>query len=450
MALVLAGTGLFLYLRLKHELDDSIDAGLRSRADEVSARATQPDSGLRQRGGRSLEEGEESFTQRLDRRGRVVDASTGGAGRPLLTSQELGRAAVRTILIKNHSLGAHRDDEARLLATPVGSRGQRLIVVVGASLEDRDDALRNLSGLLFVGGPVALLLASLAGYGLASASLGPVESMRRRAAAISAAAPGRRLPVPRADDEIGRLGHTLNQMLARLEEALANERRFVSDASHELRTPLAVLKAELELALRRGRSREELERALRSAAEETDRLVRLAEDLLVIARSDQGRLPVRPARIHARQVLADVSDRFTARSHELERPVVVDAPEGLELFADPMRLRQALANMVDNALRYGQGPVRLYARESNGHVELHVSDQGPGFPPGFIRSAFDRFSRGDEGRARGGTGLGLAIVDAIARAHEGRGRAANDPRGGADVWLELPDHDLDPGADARV
>ena len=171
-----------------------------------------------------------------------------------------------------------------------------------------------------------------------------------------------RLPVPPADDEIGRLGHTLNAMLARLEEAFQRERTFVSDASHELRTPLAVLKTELELAIGRGRSREELEAALRSAVEETDRLVQLAEDLLVIARFDQGKLPVRLAAVEVDDVLADVRERFAIRSRETDRELVADAPDGLRLTADPERLRQALGNMVDNAFRHGRGTVRLSAR----------------------------------------------------------------------------------------
>jgi signal transduction histidine kinase len=262
--------------------------------------------------------------------------------------------------------------------------------------------------------------------------------MRRRAEAISATQRDQRLPVPPANDEIGRLGHTLNEMLARLEEAFNRERTFVSDASHELRTPLTVLKGEIEFALRRGRSPAELEAALRSVGEETDRLAQLAEDLLVIASSDQGRLPVRLSPIEVSEVFTDVINRFAIRSREMNRTVVMDAPEGLRVTADPLRLRQALGNMVDNALRYGDGTVRLSAEESNGNVELHVSDEGPGFAPDFLAAAFERFSRAPHNRVPGGTGLGLAIAEAIAAAHGGKAHAGNRPGGGADVWLSLP------------
>jgi signal transduction histidine kinase len=437
MAVVLGATGLFVYLRLGHELDDSAEEALRSRADEVAALSREPGSGLRQPRARRLSEQEDSFAQLLDTAGRVVDTSSRARPEPVLTAEEIARARTGTIIV-TQSVPGVEGGTARLLATPIRARGRDRIVVVGATEADRNEALHNLRRLLLIGGPVALLLASLAGYGVATAALRPVERMRRRAADISTAEPGMRLPVPPTDDEIGRLGTTLNQMLARLEAAFERERTFVSDASHELRTPLAVLKTELELALGRGRSAEQLEAAVGSAVEETDRLVQLAEDLLVIARFDQGRLPVRLAPVDVDHVLTDVRARFAIRSRETNRQLVADAPDGLRLTADPERLRQALANLVDNAFRHGKGTVRMSARASNGSVELHVSDEGPGFPPDFLDAAFERFTRADEGRGRGGTGLGLAIVEAIARAHRGHASASNRPEGGADVWLELP------------
>jgi signal transduction histidine kinase len=350
----------------------------------------------------------------------------------LLDRDEVARALRGTILF-DRGPPAGAEDPVRVLATPVRSQGRPAVAVVATTIDDRNDALRNLAGALLIGGPIALLLASLAGYGAAAAALRPVERMRRRAAEIQAAERGTRLPVGPADDEIGRLGETLNLMLARLEAAFARERTFVADASHELRTPLAILKAELELALREGRSVEELEAALRSAAEETDRLAALAEDLLVIARVEQGRLPIRSAPLDARDVVDAVEQRFAART-----ALAVSAPEGLGLFADPMRLQQALGNLVDNALRHGGARVELSAEPAGARVELHVRDDGPGFPAQFVDDAFERFTRGDPARGRGGAGLGLAIVAAIADAHGGAAGARNRPGGGADVWISVP------------
>jgi signal transduction histidine kinase len=262
--------------------------------------------------------------------------------------------------------------------------------------------------------------------------------MRRQAATISRAEGGRRLDVPPSGDELARLGETLNEMLDRLEAAFARERAFVADASHELRTPLGILKAELDLALRRERSPHELQATIASAAEETDRLSALAEDLLVIARLDQGRLPIRSTDVDVSALLAAVAMRFEVRAREAGRVVRPEGSAGLHVWGDAARLEQALANLVDNALRHGAGEITLSAVERGDTIELHVTDEGAGFAPDFIEHAFERFARADGARARGGTGLGLAIAAAIAASHGGRARAASSEDGGADVWLELP------------
>jgi signal transduction histidine kinase len=167
-------------------------------------------------------------------------------------------------------------------------------------------------------------------------------------------------------------------------------------------------------------------------------LSQLAEDLLLIARSDQGRLPIRRTRVPAADVLEAVAERFGRRAGDHGQAVLVE-PGDLELDADPVRVEQALGNLVDNALAHDAGSVGLSARPgANGLVELHVTDDGPGFPEEFVAHAFDRFTRADEARGRGGTGLGLAIVELIAQAHGGSAGAANRPEGGADVWLAVP------------
>jgi signal transduction histidine kinase len=320
MAILLAATGAFLYLRLSSELSNQITQSLRSRADDVAALVRTSDEGLSEGGRPQLTDAGESVAQVVDAGGRVLDATPSLEQQALLKADELRRARSGPVLVDRDSVPGIADDEpVRLLATPVAAQGQQLVVIVGASLDDRASALEGLRTQLLVGGPVALLLASIAGYFLAAAALRPVESMRRRAAAISATTAGQRLPLPPADDEIRRLGETLNELLARLEATLARERRFFADASHELRTPLALMKTELELALRRTRSPEELRAALESAAEETDRLSQLAEDLLVIARSDQGRLPLRTARLGAGGLLGGVADRYAQRARDSGR-----------------------------------------------------------------------------------------------------------------------------------
>ncbi len=244
--------------------------------------------------------------------------------------------------------------------------------------------------------------------------------------------------MPEAQDELRRLGETLNAMLDRLEAALERERAFVDDASHELRTPLALHKSELELALRYGTSAEELRAAIASAIEEADRLWQLAENLLVIARSDKGVLSIEREPLEVSQLFATVVERLGDRAREADRsPGRSRMPTGSRSRPTDLRAEQALTNLVENALRHGEGPVRLWARAREGWSSSTSSDAGPGFPPDFLPHAFERFRRADHARAEGGVGLGLAIVDAIARAHSGRAGARNSADGGADVWIEL-------------
>jgi two-component system OmpR family sensor kinase len=435
MALVLAATGAVLYLRLGSSLDEAVDAGLEDRAAELVPRVRRDATEL---GESALADPDERLVQVLDGHGRIVDATPGMRQRPLLQADELARAESGDLKRLEREGLSRFAGEARILVTSVDGPDGPRILLVGASLEDRDETVRAFLIELLLVGPAALLLVSLLGYGLATAALRPVDSMRLEADAISASEPGRRLPLPSSHDEVRRLGETLNDMLDRLESALERERGFVADASHELRTPLTLLKTELELALRRPRTQAELEHALRSAADETDRLARLAEDLLVLARSDRGRLPLRRERVAARGLLLRVRDRFAARAAGAERTLVVEAPEDLELTADPLRLEQALGNLLENALRHGDGEIRLSAAARDGGVELHVLDEGSGFPPDFLPRAFDRFSRPDEARSGSGAGLGLTIVAAIAAAHGGSAHAANRAERGADAWLALP------------
>ena len=311
MALVLVGAGIFIRFSLAGDLDQSIVDSLRARAADVSALVDESGGDLTGGGGSALTEGGATFAQVLERSGRVVDATPRLRDQPLLTPAQITVASRGSLLIDAAAVPGV-EERARLFAVPARSGPAGRVVVVGTGLESRDDAVRDLTVLLTVGGPIALFLASLAGYGVASAALRPVDEMRATATRISGSSPGERLPLGAADDEIRRLGETLNAMLDRVERAIAHERAFVSDASHELRTPLTILKTELELALRHDHSADELRAAIASAGEETDRLVGLAEDLLVMARADEAGMPLRRQRIDAGPPLRDVAARHSA------------------------------------------------------------------------------------------------------------------------------------------
>jgi heavy metal sensor kinase len=429
-AIVLAAVGFFVYERVATDLDRSFDQDLRSRSRDLSALVLR-DGALNTTGGSG------TFAQLLTPTGRVVDATAKLRTNALLSSSELTRAGGRATFYGRRSVpGLEQDESARVLALPLNRRGSQFVLVVGKSRESRNETLGSLKAAFLIGGPLALLLTSLGGYLLAGAALRPIEAMRRRATEISTSSLDERLPVPPVDDEVSRLGRTLNEMLARLEDGLERERRFVADASHELRTPLATLRAELELALRRSRTTQEFENSIRSAAEETDRLSRIADDLLILARAEQGTLALRPEPTDLVDVVEKVRDRFGARAEIEGRSLAVDADEAPVARVDRLRIEQALGNLVDNAFEHGRGPITITAGRNNSSLELHVLDEGPGLPPEFRDHAFKPFSRAAP--AGDGSGLGLAIVETIARAHEGTVGAKLRPDGGADVWIRLP------------
>ena len=425
MACVIGAMAVVVYVRVGDALLTSVDQSLRAQTRDLLARTNverdlvDPELG----GGATL-------AQLFGPDGRPV-RSTPPHLPPLLGPADVARTVHGARLLRTAELES-RSGEWRILAVPVPKGGA---VVVARSLAVREEALRRIYREFLIAGPLALLVAALAGYALAAAALRPVETMRRRAARVTAETRGV-LPVPRGRDEISRLAVTLNDMLARLGSALEHERRFVADASHELRTPIALLRTELELALRRPRSPDELRSALGSALEETERLSRLADDLLLLARVEEGSLPIRRQRADVAVLFENVARRFAVRAHNGNRQVRVDPTSDI-VDADPDRIEQALGNLVDNALSYGTGEVVLSAQSSDGVVELHVSDRGPGFDESFLPRAFERFSRAEHDRGGGGAGLGLSIVELIARAHDGSVGAANLRDGGADVWLSV-------------
>jgi signal transduction histidine kinase len=308
----------------------------------------------------------------------------------MLDAAALARARAGTVTVARTSVAGR---PVRLLAVPIRAQGEPRVALVGQSLEQRDRAIGDLTGVLLVGGPAALALASLAGFALTGLALRPVEVMRR------------------------------------------HERTFVAEASHELRSPLTMLRTELELMARDRPTGAAFEAATASALEETQRLGRLADDLLLLGTADGRRVALRVTPVSARELIEGAAARAHRRPPDLE--VRIDADAAVVL-ADPDRVAQALDNLLENAARHAAGHVEVVARQAGPNVELHVLDDGPGFPPDFLPRAWERFSRGDAARGDGGAGLGLSIVRTIAELHGGRTGAANRPEGGADVWFSLP------------
>jgi two-component system, OmpR family, sensor kinase len=435
MAAVLIGTGVFLVVRMRSELTTALDVGLRSRAQTllVAIESGDPDLAAAD----PLVEEDEAFAQILGRDGTVVDSSPVLEGRPLLAPAKL-REVTGPTFVERTVPTAEEPVPARLLAVP-GAGGA--IAVVGSSLEERQEAIAALVGLLAAGGAVALALATAVVWFLTGSAFRPIERMRAEAEAVSISEPERRLTVPSTGDEVARLGESLNRMLGRLESALDRERRFVDDASHELRTPVAALKAELELALARSRTREELEAAVRRAAADSETLARLTEDLLILARADRGRLPVRPETVDLGSLVRETERAFVARASEAGVKLDATIEDGRQARLDPLRVQQALSNLLENALRHTppEGRVRVAATRSDGALVLDVTDTGPGFPVEVLARPFEPFARGGHERGRlEGAGLGLAIVRAVVEAHGGSVALDNPEGGGARVRLRFP------------
>jgi signal transduction histidine kinase len=436
IAVLLTAIGVFVYARLAADLDGTIDTGLRGRATELASVAGSGNTTLSTTRYAGLVESGESVAEILSADGRVLDATPPLGRRPLLTPDEVSAALQRTLIIDRQPPGF--DEPLRVLATPLTTGDAHVVGVIGVTLGDRNDALSSLRTLLLLAAPIALVVSALAAYVLAAAALRPVEAMRRRAAVISATTSGERLPVPPSGDELARLGETLNEMIGRLSAAVERERRFVAEASHELRTPLSLLKTEIELALEDEQPRAELVAALRSAGEETDRLIALADDLLVLARADDGHLVAAPQRVGVAGLFERLAARFSRAAADQGRTIHAGDTDGLIVTADPARLEQALGNLLDNALRHGEGVIGLRAVASSDTVELHVTDQGTSLDEDALPTLFDRFTRGANARSSGnGSGLGLAVVKAVAEAHAGTAHAALRADG-LDVWIALP------------
>lgn len=428
-AIAIAIAGLVFVTQLRSDLNATLDTGLRAQLDATTQELAS-DGHLPP----FKPNDDPTLVQRLD--GTTIQVSP--AATRLVISPAMRRSALNgPIFTTTDMTGEH----LRVLISTAPLAGKQVLVLVGTDADISDDAIERVRAGFLVGGPLAVLLVGVGALFLADCALRPVERMRREASSIGEHDPDRRLAVPATRDEVAALGATMNRLLDRLHSALERERRFVGDASHELRTPLAILRTELELAGRPGRSPDALRTAIAEASQETDRLIKLTEDLLLLARADNHQTILHPAPVQINELLADAVSRSRGRDH-LPR-IVIDCPEDLEFVADPDRLLQIVQNLITNAVVHTppNTPVRLTAaREADGSLAIEVLDDGPGLPPEFQPRAFDRFHRAEHARSRdtGGTGLGLSIVRAIAEAHGGTADIVNRAEGGARARIQLP------------
>ena len=404
---------------LRWQLTDNLDEGLNQRADTIAAVVsdTLPPQ---------LSADEDLLIQVVDANGTVLSASSNLAGFESITSLRPG--------IRNVSNVPGRTETFRVLVREVESGSAKATLIVGVNDDDVTDPVGILTRLLAVAVPAVVVVLGALTWWLTGRTLRPVEKMRRELAEITGTNLGRRVAEPATGDEIDRLAHTMNDTLDRLEDAIRRQQRFVADASHELRSPLTRIRTELEVDLATGEPSDPT-RTEQSVLNETIDLQRLVEDLLHLARGDDGIFDsdFRPVD------LDDIVLREARRLRERGRVAVdLKGVAAAQTIGDPHQLARAVRNLFDNAERHAASTVTVGLAESEGRVQLTVSDDGNGISPEDRDAIFERFTRLDDARTRdtGGTGLGLAIVRDIVQRHHGTVELDN----GADTrfMIELP------------
>lgn len=339
--------------------------------------------------------------------------------------------------------------QVRVYSAPYRSRaGRHGVVRVMERMGDVEQPLRNLRLGLLLLAPAAIAGSVLVTWSLARRALAPVVEVTALAREIEATQLSRRLPVPEVKDEIGRLVETFNQMIARLESSFEAMKRFTADASHELRSPLTNVKSTVELALDRPRDASEYRTALASVGEEAERLRRIVEDLLLLARADSGRLPFEREPVRLDVIGMEVAESFGPRAAESGLRVEADGGPEVVVAGDERWLRQLVQNLVENAVRFSPAPapgrpaplVAIRVSADGADAILAVEDEGPGIPEPERERVFERFYRVDASRHRDaatGAGLGLAICSWIVEAHGGSIRASDRPGGGTVIRVRL-------------
>ena len=301
--------------------------------------------------------------------------------------------------------------------------------------------LATVRRILYIALPIVILIAGGGGFLLAGRSLAPLRSMAEQSRQISGANLDRRLEVPNAKRELALLAESFNELLSRLDQSFETMRRFVADASHELRTPLSILRGEADVALAKERSPAEYRESLTAIREESQRLSRLVEDLLNLARADAGHVALRMEEFYLDDLLVECCRSVAPLVRGREIDLDCRLAEDVGYHGDQELLRRLVLNLLDNAIRYTPPGGRIEVSLEPGEQEhlIRVSDTGPGFAPEEADHVFERFYRGDKARSRkeGGFGLGLSIVKWIAEAHHGRVELESSPGSGSVFTVRL-------------
>ncbi len=373
--------------------------------------------------------------QVLDASGRVVAASSSRVAATPLTDLRPPAGALMWAQVGDMPL-IDDDHLYQIVAQGASYGGKPYTVVVATSVQTQRQTVGTVAKFLAIGFPALLIVVGVASWLMAGQALRPVERIRSRVQGIGSRDLTERVPVPTTRDEVARLAVTMNEMLNRLELGQSTQRRFVSDASHELRSPLATLTAALEVvdADTSGKAWQELHPVMQA---ETERMRRLVEDLLLLARADDTGLRMQKTDVDLDDLVSAEIQRLRSSTPEL---TVTGDVHPVRIVGDPVRLSQVLRNLVDNAARAAHTSVRLTTTEQNGSAVVTVEDDGDGIPEADRQRVFQRFVRLDTSRSRasGGSGLGLSIAQEITRAHQGTITLAPSRAGGTKATITLP------------
>jgi heavy metal sensor kinase len=330
----------------------------------------------------------------------------------------------------------------RTLAAPITIGGQTVVLRVARSEERVREELAEIMAVFLIGLPLVVALAGIGGYLMARRALAPIDHLASAARRITAERLHERLAVPNERDEIGRLTAVINDTFARLESSFDRLRRFTADSSHELRTPLAVVRGLGEAAVARRRSPAEYEEAIGSMLEEIDRMSRLVDTLLRLSHGDAGTIRVSREPLEIGELVREVASSLGILADERNQTIAFETSEDLVVPVDRLVLREALSNVLDNAIKYSPAgsAITIRVEPACEQVLIVVADQGPGVPPEHRERIFDRFFRVDQSRTRngGGAGLGLAIAKWAVEIHGGQIAVHEHPGGGAEFRILLP------------
>ncbi|HEY9282197.1 MAG TPA: heavy metal sensor histidine kinase [Pyrinomonadaceae bacterium] len=450
LALILVTFGVAVYVMLSRALHRRVDDALRSTLEiSITSLTNDAEEGQSPRSAAQSTASELSHPQQalmiFDDAGRLL------AEHPYeedlhIRLPDLGAIPADEVYLYTVTEEDDADDHHRLAVRRVRipPADTPYIVLASQPLEAVEDELESLREILYFATPAALLLAGVGGWFIARQGLAPVAAMARSARQIGAGSLDSQLPVANPRDELGQLATTFNELLARLDAAFDEQRRFMADASHELRTPLSVMSTAAGVTLKKQRRDEaEYREALRVVAEQARRLSRIVNDMFLLARADAGRYPVRKRALYLNDLLTEVTRAGGVLAADKGVTFEVSNLEEAAFHGDEDLLRQMLLNLVDNAVKFtpAGGVVRLGLERRGGEYLLSVSDTGPGIPAEARAHVFERFYRADKARTRaddGGAGLGLAIARWIAEAHDGDLELYDSGRAGSTFVARLP------------